>query len=564
MTHWLTEYRRSWLRGDLTAGITVGIMLIPQGMAYAMIAGLPPIYGLYAATLPLLVYALLGSSRQLAVGPTALSALLTAAGIGAITTADGTGYIAIAIATTLCMGLIQLGMGVFRLGFLVSFLSRPVIAGFTSAAALIIGLSQLKHLIGVDLARSRYVHRVLGEAFGQIGQWHWPTLLVGALGMVLLAVGRRWARRLPGPLVVVVLGTLAAWGFDLAAKGVSVVQTVPPGLPSFQIPAVSSDLLWQLLPIASTLALVSFMESIALAKAMQTTKKDPPVRPNQELIAIGLSNVFGSFFQSQPVTGGLSRTAVNHQAGANSQLAGIISASVVAVSLLFFTPLFYYLPHAVLASIIMVAVAGLIDWTTARQLWRTDRSDFWMMMATFWGTLLLGIEQGILIGLLLSIGVIIYRTARPHFAVLGKIPGQHLYKNVSRFEELEERADVLIMRFDARLYYANADYFQANILTQMDQKGATLRLFVLDANSINGIDSTGVKTLEYILEHCQASDVLFYMSNVKGPLRDKLRRSGFDKKLGEHHFFMHVQNAVDTFDGKSPQRFEEYVLQHNK
>ncbi|NRA48675.1 MAG: solute carrier family 26 protein [Phaeodactylibacter sp.] len=561
---WLPNYKTSNLKGDLSAGLTVGVMLIPQGMAYAMIAGLPPIYGLYASTIPLVIYAILGTSRQLAVGPVAMVSLLTATGIGAMADGGTELYISLAIVLALFVGVIQFLLGAFRLGFLVNFLSHPVISGFTSAAALIIGLSQLKHLLGVDIPRSHHVHEIVGNAIAQFGDINLYTFGVGIAGIVLILGIKKINKSIPGPLIAVAFGIAIVYSLGLVDKGVKIVGTVPEGLPSFGIPSFSSEQFSALLPIALTIALVSFMESIAVAKAIQSKHKNYKIISNQELIGLGAANIAGSFFQSYPTTGGFSRTAVNDQAGAKTGLAAIISAILIALTLLYLTPLFYYLPKAVLASLIMVAVFGLIDLKEVRHLWHTDRSDFWMLIATFAGTLTLGIEQGILIGVALSLGVVIYRTTLPHFAVLGKIPDDLHYKNVNRFENLEQREDILIMRFDARLYFANVNFFKETIEAEVERRKTDLKLFILDANSINRVDSSGVHALEEIKDYLDNLNIEFYMSSVKGPLRDILQKSHFDEKLGKDKFFMHIQTAVDKYDEKDPQRYKKYVLQTNR
>lgn len=560
---WLPSYKKANLQGDLSAGLTVGVMLIPQGMAYAMIAGLPPIYGLYASTIPLIIYAILGTSRQLAVGPVAMVSLLTAAGIGALAEGGTETYIMLAVALALFVGAIQFFLGLFRLGFLVNFLSHPVISGFTSAAALIIGLSQLKHLMGVDLPRSHHVHEILLNAIDQFANINWFTLGVGIGGIVLITGVKKINKAIPGPLLVVLFGIAAVYGLGLVDKGVKIVGAIPEGLPALVVPRFSVEDFSALLPIALTIALVSFMESIAVAKAIQAKHKDYKVSPNQELIGLGAANMVGSLFQSYPTTGGFSRTAVNDQAGANTGLSAIISAALIALTLLFLTPLFYYLPKAILASVIMVAVFGLIDIKEAKHLWQTDRTDFWMLIATFAGTLSLGIEQGILIGVALSLGVVIFRTTLPHFAVLGRIPGEDHYKNINRFDNLEQREDILIMRFDARLYFANVNFFRETIEAEIEERKDKLKLFILDANSINGADSSGVHALEEVSAYLQSLGIEFFMTSVKGPLRDILQKARFDEKLGKGKFFMHIQTAVDKFDEKDPQRYQDYVLQTN-
>ncbi len=564
---WLSNYKKVQFKGDLAAGLTVGVMLIPQGMAYAMIAGLPPIYGLYASTLPLIIYALLGTSRQLAVGPVAMISLLTATGIGALAAGGTETYIALAITLALMVGLIQFLLGVFHLGFLVNFLSHPVISGFTSAAALIIGLSQLKHLLGIDLARSHHVHEILLEAFDKIEAVNLSTFLLGTIGIALIITVKKINKAIPGSLLAVVFGILVVITLGLTDNGVKIVGEVPSGLPTFAVPNFDWTTIQTLLPVALAISLVSFMESIAVAKAIQTKHKDYEVVPNQELIALGLANIGGSFLQSYPVTGGFSRTAVNDDAGAKTGMASIISAALIVLTLLFLTPLFYYLPNAILASIIMVAVFGLIDAKEARHLWATNRSDFWMLVATFVATLGLGIEQGIGIGVILSLAMIIFRTTRPHYAELGKVPGTHFYRNVDRFNQVEERKDLLIFRFDAQLYFANTNYFRDSLNTLVTQKGEALKTVILCFNSINNLDSSAIHMLEEVVADYRNNQVTVLFTGVKGPVRDAMERAHFLEKIGRHNCFMGIQQAVNFID-KMPATMPSldaasYILQTN-
>jgi SulP family sulfate permease len=541
----LGNYRKEDLSGDLTSGLTVGVMLIPQGMAYAMIAGLPPIYGLYASLVPLVIYGLLGTSRQLAVGPVAMVSLLVATGVAPLAAAGTAEYIRLAIVLALMVGVIQFVMGAFRLGFLVNFLSHPVISGFTSAAALIIGFSQLKHLIGVNLPRSSYIHEILWTTLQSVDQIHLPTLMLGLASVVTLILMKRRDERIPGALIVVVGTALAVWTGGLHELGVPIVGEVPRGLPGFEWQAPSIGELRTLMPAALVISLVGFMESIAVAKAM-ATKHKYEVDANQELIGLGLANVFGALFQAYPTTGGFSRTAVNDQSGATSGLASLISAAVIGLTLLFLTPLFYYLPNAVLAAVIMVAVSGLIDVQEAKFLWRVKRSDFALLAASFLGTLFLGIEEGIAVGVILSLAWVIYRSTHPHIAVLGRIPDTTAYRNVDRFPEVITHERTVIVRIDASFYFANASLIKDTFEDIERHAEGSLERVVLDATSINDIDSSAVHVLEQIAEDFREDGVVFRLAGVKGPVSDVLERAGLSHLVGPaDERYLHVQHALE-------------------
>lgn len=559
---WMKNYRKEQLKGDIPAGLTVGVMLIPQGMAYAMIAGMPPIYGLYASTLPLIIYGLLGTSRQLAVGPVAMMSLLTAASVGALAENDTQTYIAYAASLALLVGILQWGLGVFRLGFVVNFLSHPVISGFTSAAALIIGLSQLKHLLGISLSQSHHVHEILFESINRIGELNPYALGVGLVGILLIKTIKKVLPAIPGSLVAVIMGTLAGYFLIRFGSSLSIVGDVPSGLPMFTLPDFDGGVLLSLIPAAIAISLVGFMESIAVARSIQARHKDYKVIPNQELKALGLANVGTAFFQGFPVTGGFSRTAVNDQSGARTGMASIISAGLIILTLLFLTELFYYLPNAILAAVIMVAVFGLIDIKEPMKLWRTDRNDFWMLVTTFVGTLALGIEEGIIIGVILSILVIIYRSSKPHYAILGRVKGTPFFRNVLRFSDLESRDDTLIMRFDSDLYYANVEYFIDSLEKEIESKGDSLAYIILNSESISSIDSTGVHALETLVKDLKSRNITMLFANVKGPVRDILERCELFEKFGNRAFFLSTQAALEAIaDNHIDQKFFEMASQ---
>jgi SulP family sulfate permease len=565
---WLPNYKKEWLPGDLSAGLTVGVMLIPQGMAYAMLAGLQPIHGLYAVTVPLVLYALFGTSRQLAVGPVAMVSLLTAAGIGALKPETPEAYLALALTLAFMVGAIQFLMGIFRLGFLVNFLSHPVISGFTSAAAIIIGLSQLKHLLGIKIPNSEHAHEIVIAAAQHIGETNLVSLGIGILAIFVIKFSKKLHKALPGALVAVVLGILAVTAFGLAREGgIKTVGEVPSGLPGLSLPLFDMGAWQSLLSVALTISLVGFMESFAVAKAIQSKHKDYQVSANQELIGLGIANFGAAFFQGMPVTGGFSRTAVNDQAGAKSGLASLISAALIVLTLLFLTPLFHNLPNAVLAAVILVAVAGLIDYKEAKHLWHNDRSDFWMLAATFLITLSLGIETGIGAGVILSLGMVIYRSTRPHVAVLGRVQGSNFYRNIQRFSNLEQRPDVLVVRFDGPLYFSNINYFKDKMGELIAQKGEALRLVVLNADSISHLDSSAVHSLHEWVDELRKRGVKVHFTSVIGPVRDTLNRWEMTEFIGADAFFMSNQQAVDAFDGRPSNGtvgdFKEYILQAN-
>lgn len=546
---WLPNYKKSYLSGDLAAGLTVGIMLIPQGMAYAMIAGLPPVYGLYASMIPQVIYALFGTSRQLAVGPVAMDSLLVAAGVSAIATVGSENYIALAILLSLMMGIIQVAFGVLRLGFLVNFLSKPVISGFTSAAALIIGLNQLKHIVGIDLERNNNIFKIGWQAVEQINELHFITFAIGVAGIVLIKNIKKIHPSIPGALVAVIIGIIIVQFGGLAEMGVQIVGDIPKGLPEFSIPEYGTDKLNELIPISMTLALIAFMEAISVAKAIQSNHKgEYELDNNQEMIGLGMGNVVGSFFGCYPTTGGFSRSAVNEQAGAKTNLAAIISAVLIGLTLLFLTPLFYYLPKAILGAIIMVAVFGLIDFKYPKYLWNVKKQDFAMLLITFGVTLAFGIKEGILAGVAMSLVILIYRTTNPHIAILGKLPNSNDYRNINRFDEIETRSDVLVIRHDSQLFFANIDNFIDHLKKHIERKGTDLKFIVFHCGSVSSIDATALNRLEETLEELENKKIQFAFSGVIGPVRDFLQKAKFIETIGKHHFFIDVGSAIDCFD----------------
>lgn len=534
---------------DLLAGLTVGIILVPQGMAYAMIAGLPPVHGLYAALFPVLAYAFLGTSRKIAVGPVAMDSLLVAVGIGSLTIIGVENYIATVVVLALMVGFIQFLLGVLRMGFLVNFLSKPVISGFTSAAAIIIILSQLKHILGISVAGSNKIHQIVLNTFYNLGETNWVDLGIGLLGIFVLIGFKKWNRNIPGILIIVVTGILAVFVLQLEDYDIALVGYVPQGLPSLSVPAVNFTVVQQLWPIALALALVGFLEAISIGKALEDKSGEETIRANKELIALGTSNMIGSLFQGYPVTASFSRSAINHDTGAKTNLAGMFSVLLVVLTLLFLTPLFQYLPNAILASIIMVSVFGLIDLNYVKILWNNSKDEFVILLITFFVTLSIGITEGILIGVLCSLLLMVYRTSKPHFAEIGNIRNSDYYKNVKRFaDEVEVRSDLLILRFDAQLYFGNSGYFKKELLKHIKFKGAALKGIILNAEAINYIDATGADMLAKLIHDIHESGLQFYIAGAIGPTRDIIFNSGIIRELHREFLFVKTKEAVDFFD----------------
>jgi SulP family sulfate permease len=561
---WLPNLSKKSIQNDFVAGLTVGIMLVPQGMAYALLAGLPPVFGLYAALVPQVIYAIMGTSRQLSVGPVAMDSLLVASGLAALKLSGINEYISMAIFLAFFMGLIQLVLGFLRMGFLVNFLSKPVISGFTSAAAIIIGLSQLKHLVGAPFESSNKIHLLLIEFIDKSSQIHLITLFIGLIAIAILVLLKKLNPSIPGALIAVILSSVWIKYFG-ENSGVSIVGVVPEGLPSFRLPEIELINITKILPLALTLALIAFMEAISVAKAIEE-KKDYSINPNQELIALGASNIVGSLFQSYPTTGGFSRTAVNDQAGANSGLASIISAIVVGLTLLFLTPLFYFLPNTILASIIMVAVFKLIDFESPKKLWKSSKSEFYILLFTFFITLFIGIKEGIILGVLASLLLLVYRSTQPHVAVLGKIKGTDYFKDIDRFtQDIETYESLLLLRFDEQIYFGNSQFFKEQLLERVNQKKGKLSVVILSSGGINYIDSSGMKILNEIVLTLKSKNIQFYIAGAIGPVVDSLFKSGVSKAIGSQHFFANTQQAFAYFKNKNPKnKIEEKIsLQAN-
>ncbi len=559
-------YKKVDFKFDFISGLTVGIMLVPQGMAYALLAGMPPIYGLYSGLIPIFLYGLFGTSRQLSIGPVAISSLLVLAGISKLAEPQSESFIALVILAGLLIGIVQIGMSFLKLGFLVNFLSHPVVAGFTSAAAVIIAISQLKYILGIDIPRFGHFYQTLEYAAFHLQETNLPTLMIGVAGILIILLFRKISRKIPGALMVLAIGILVVKIFGLDRFGVDIVGNVPKGLPGFSFPDFNLENVKAVLPTVFVVTIIEIVESIGIAKVLEAKHQNYIVRPNQELLALGISKFGGAFFQSIPTSGSFTRSAINSDSGAKSGLSSIITAVLVGLTLVLLTPVFFYLPKTILAAIIMVAIAGLFAFKEALFLWKVYRSDFYMLLLTFVVTLVLGIGQGVLAGVLLSLILVIYRSSTPHMVVLGKLPETTYYRNISRFPKALQRDDALIVRFDAPLYFCNASFFKESIRNFIKQKGDKLKLLLLDASSIQDIDASGLDALKEMIDQSKNQNITFYISGVIGPVRDLLFKAGLMEGIGSKNQFMHVHDAMEFYKNQENDKASTWskdVLQTN-
>lgn len=550
---WWATYNGPQFKGDLAAGITVGVVLIPQGMAYALLAGVSPVYGLYASLVPLLIYSFFGTSRHLAVGVVAIDSLIVAAGVAALSPGSASEALSLTFLLALMVGIIQMVMGTLRFGFVVNLLSRPVITGFTGAASLIIGFSQLKHMLGVDLGSNLNIFVLLMEAASKIGQAHIPSLIIGATGILLLVFGRRWFPRLPGPLLIVVLSTVAVLALDLGSEGVKLVGVIPSGLPTPAFPVWSLATIKALFPTAVTLSLIQFVGVISLGKLF-AARHGYRIRPNRELTVLGAMNTVGSLFQSIPVSGSFSRSAVNERAGAQSPLANGVAALLIAGVLLFLTPLFAWLPIPVFASIIMVSAFGLIDVKEVRWLYDTKATDGVIALLTFLATLTFGIHQGILAGIGMSVIQIMYRISRPNIAVLGHLTETRSFRNVANHPDAQQFEGILMLRVDASFSFANADRVRDTIITLARERDA--RYVILDATTMNDLDLTALAMLEDTYRILATAGVSLQIAGAHQPVIDILQSSGLWQEMGAERFFLSPWRAL-TWTLRATNRLDE-------
>ena len=538
---WGSEYTQKTFGADLVVAGIVTFMLIPQSLAYALLAGLPMQVGLYASIAPLILYAIFGTSRTLAVGPVAVASLMTAAAVGKLVSEGTPEYLGAAIALAVISGLMLLAMGLLRLGFLANFLSHPVIAGFITASGIQIATGQLAPVLGIHAHGHSFVE-IIKTMLPNLGHINPYTAAIGLGSLVFLfwvrkglkpllcrfGVGERLADTLAkiGPVGAIIVTTAAAWKFDLAERGVSIVGTVPSGLPSFTMPPLDVGLWMALLVPALLISIVGYVESISVAMTL-AAKRRQRVDPDQELIALGASNLGAGFSGGFPVTGGLSRSIVNFNAGAETPAAGAFTAVGIALAALFLTPALFFLPKATLAAIIIVAVLSLVDLAAVRHIWDYSRIDGAAIIGTIVVTLTSGVEAGLVTGVGLSVFLHLYQTSKPHVAVVGQLPGTMNFRNTIRHAVVTS-PEILSLRVDASLYFPNArfveEYVNAAVAENPDVKHV-----ILECPAVNTIDSSGLESLEAINHRLKDGGITFHLSEVKGPVMDRLQRSTFSK-----------------------------------
>lgn len=555
---WLSTYTRQTLASDLIAGVIVAIMLIPQAMAYSLLAGLPAEYGLYASILPLLIYALLGSSRSLAVGPVAIASLMVSTAISSVAPQGSAEYLNAAVNLSFLVGFILLFLRIIRLGAIVNFISHSVLSGFTSAVAIIITISQLKHVLGIEIPRATSLDQSITAIYTHLSHINSITLSLSLIAFSILWFCKsRFSQllsllKLPlwfiqpfcktGPMFVLLISSIVVWLFNLnQTENVATVGAVPQGLPN--IGGIHIDLtLWQQLFIPALLiALIGFIESVSVGTAL-ASKRCERIDPNKELIALGAANIGAGFSGTYPVAGGFGRSMVNHSAGAQTTIASAISATLVALTVVFFTPLFSYLPKAALGAIIIMAVLPLINIRAFKECWRFNKADALTLIATFFAVLTLGVELGILLGIAISIALLLYRASQPHIAIVGRVGESEQFRNIDRHEVSTEQ-NILTLRVDESLYFANTRFVEKFILQKcIDNK--ELQHVVLICSAINFIDASALETLETLVANLKDKGVRLHLSEVKGPVLDQIKNTKFLDKLTPGQIFFTTDQAV--------------------
>jgi len=530
---------------NFQAGTTTAILLIPQSMAYALVAGVPPVYGLYASLLPLVVYALLGRSRELALGPGALDTLLIGVTIGSLSVASNPNAATVAAVIAFQVAMIQIVLGLLRGGFLINFLSKPVISGFTSAAALTIAISQVKHLLGMDIDRSSRFYEEFWQLVTHVEEIHLMTAMIGIGSLCFIAMAKRIKKSFPNALAVVILAAIVGAILKVDQNQVSVLGAIPQGIPQFGFVWVTQELFVTLLPSSMAIAAVGYLTTISIARTFADRSRYD-IAPNRELIALGASNFVASFSQGFPVSASFSRSAVHAEAGSTSPYSLVVVAAWIFLTLLFLTEYLYYLPTATLAAIIILAVLGLIDFTLVKHLRKTKQSDMWLLLLTFFSTLIVGIVEGILIGVVFSLGLFLYLTTRPHTAILGRVGNTADFRNLKHYPEATTYTGVIIIRIDAQFYFGNVSFLKTLLKKLEKESLSPLKTIIIEACSIAQLDSSADSVLHDIADDFKERNIELKFASVKVPVLRVMKASGLYDKIEERNFFMNIDDAVQS------------------
>lgn len=543
----LKNLKPETVRGEMVAAVTVFAILVPSAMAYGDLAGVTPVAGLYVALGAMVGYALFGTSKQLVMGPEATTAILTATAVTPLAGGDPSRYAAFAAVAALLVGAFSIIGGIVRLGFITDFLSKPILVGYIAGTTLIVIASQLGKMFGISL-ESRDFFRQIFELLSRLDETHYLTLAIGLVSMAALIIIRRVNRALPGPLVVVILAILGSVFFDLPARGVDVVGAVPPGLPRVEIPAVTLSEVFSLIPAGFALTILIFADEILTARVF-AVKHEQKIIANQEFFAIGAANIAAGLLQGFPAATSSSRTVVSDQMGGKTQLVGLIAAALTVVFLLFFTPLLAPLPTVVLGAIIIVAAAGLLDIDSFVFLRKVRRVEFWLAVVTLLGVLTVGILQGILVAVTLSLVNVILRISRPHDAVLDDVDasGGVVYRELTDAQSGPAEPGLIVYRFDAPLVFANASYFSDRLMALVDKAGGDLKCVIFDAEAVTDFDSTAAETLQNLEHDLERRGVDLWIARANEPLRDLLRVTGLTERIGEANIYPSVRAAVTAY-----------------
>ncbi len=539
---WMRTYTLQKGTADLVAGLTVAVVLVPQAMAYAMLAGLPPVYGLYAGLVSAGVAALFGSSTQLSTGPVAIVSFLVLTSLAPLATPESSAYIALAMTLALLVGLIQFSMGMFRLGFIMNFVSHSVIVGFSSAAAIIIASTQVPSLLGIKIGQHEFVFETFIDIAQHIPDTNMATLAVGIVSLVAILFMKRIHKAFPSALVAVVVSILASLYFQFEQMGISVVGTVPSGVPFPVIPELSFGGVAELFGIALIISIIGFMEAFAIAKALAAKQKEK-INVNQELVGQGLANICAGCFKGYPVSGSFSRSAVNNLAGAKTGMSSVFVSLFVLLALLFLAPYLYSLPKAVLASIVIIAVAGLVDFKKFVHLWAVDRNDAVIAWATFGTAFLLKPDDAIFIGIIISLIFFLKKSMKPHVVILGRNAKENAFVDVHDDASADTCPQMVIVRPNQLLYFGNVEYVTHEIEKAI-QLSPQAKVILFDGESISSIDMSALELLEHYIEEKQHEGFSFVFANIQPAVYKKFEACGITKMVGENAFCIGKGNAI--------------------